>query len=222
MLRGRRKLATALLAVVVAAAGCALDTAETGQDETTALPTGSTDVASTAEPSSTTPDSTEGVRLVADGLGVVRFGEPADSAIPGLVEALGREPSGDETMEAVRGGFGGTAVRFVEFGPLVAIVNDGSYYRNDGVMHLAGWTLAATGPSDLATPEGITIGSTVEDLRRAFGEDLLLSPAPSECTGTWVFSVGPSPLGFEGELSGPPHDAETSVARLSAGAQSEC
>ncbi|MGB5756434.1 MAG: hypothetical protein WBM50_05925 [Acidimicrobiales bacterium] len=113
----------------------------------------------------------------------------------------------------------------MSFGQLTVIISDGAYYRDDGVMYFAGWSLDGTGPSELATPQGITLGSTIDELRTAFGDQLRLPSGPADadaCGGAWSFGVGPSDLGFEGELSGPPTDGSSSVTRLAAGAQASC
>jgi hypothetical protein len=151
------------------------------------------------------------------------FGTPSDDALPQLIAVIGSEPTADSTESGeMPQGFGGMTVRFVSFGPLTVIFSDGDYYRDDGVMHFAGWSLVGPGPRASATPPGITIGSTVDELRSAFGDQLRLPSAPDECRGGWVFGVGPGSLGFEGELSGPPTDAPSSVIRLAAGAQASC
>ena len=154
---------------------------------------------------------------------MVAFGEPLETALPALTNAVGIQPTADSTSTGVMPqGFGGTTVRFVSFGQLTVIFSDGGYYRDDGVMYVAGWSLGGPGQANWATPQGITIGSTVDDLRTAFGDQLRLPPDPDECVGAWTFSVGPTDLGFEGQLSGPPTDPPSSVTRLAAGAQSSC
>ena len=228
------KLGVAHLVLALAAISCSPDTTETrdgqptasttaGSESTTSSVSTPTETAATPAPSTETVAPSRPLRLLVDGLGVLEFGEPADTALPLLVQAVGSQPTGDSTITGVMPqGFGGTAVRFVEFGQLTVIFSDGAYYRDDGVMHFAGWTLAGTDPSELATPEGITLGSIVDDLQTAFGDQLQLPSTLNDCTGSWFFSVGPSVLGFEGDLSGPSTDGSSSVIRLSAGAGSEC
>jgi hypothetical protein len=199
-----------VLLVLVLAAACSVDSDKTESEGRTSTTTAASAVTSTP-------------LLLNDGLGDVRFGEPADTALPLLIDVLGRQPTDDSTSTGdLPQGFSGTAVRFVTFGPLTVIISDGTYYRDDGVMHFAGWSLAGTGPSELATPQGVTLGATVEELQSAFGDQLHLPTELSPCTDTWLFSVGPSELGFEGDLSDPPNDGSSSVTRLAAGAQSSC
>jgi len=222
---GQSRLGFVLL-VLVLAAGCSVDSDKTESEGPTATTaTATSAVTSTPVASTETPSPASDQLLLSDGLGVVRFGEPADTALPLLIDVLGRQPTDDSTTTGdMPQGFGGTAVRFVSFGQLTVIISDGAYYRDDGVMYFAGWSLDGTGPSELATPEGITLGSTIDELQTAFGDQLRLSSGPAEevCGGAWSFGVGPSELGFEGELSGPPTDGSSSVTRLAAGAQSSC
>jgi hypothetical protein len=214
-------LALALL-VFLGAVAVACGDGEVSPGDAPAGPAATSDTTSTQAPPTESPSPAANPVLRSDGLGAVPFGEPADAALALLADVLGRQPTEDSTYDAMAHGFGGTTVRFVGFGPLTVIFSDGGYYRDDGVLYFAGWTLSGPDSSALATPQGITIGSTVDDLRSAFGDQLRLSTEPSECTGTWVFGVGPSELGFEGELSGPSTDGSSSVTSLSAGAQSSC
>lgn len=229
---GRWCLRIVLVAVLALAVGCSAGTVETDAGDST-VPTISPDGSSpdTTSPADepTTADATEPppppdpLVLRSDGLGAVAFGEPVDTALPPLIGAVGGGPSGDSTTTGVMPqGFGGTAVRFVEFGRLTVIFSDGGYFRDDGVMHFAGWSLSGPDSSGLATPEGITTGSTVDQLRAAFGDQLRLDSEPSECDGRWHFNVGSSSLGIEGVLGGPPTDGSSSVTTLGAGAQSTC
>ncbi len=217
---GQSRLGFVLL-VLVLAAGCSVDSDTTESEG----PTATTATATSTPASTERPSPASDQLLLSDGLGVVRFGEPADTALPLLIDVLGRQPTDDSTTTGdMPQGFGGTAVRFVSFGQLTVIISDGAYYRDDGVMNFAGWSLDGTGPSELATPQGITLGSTIDELQTAFGDQLRLPSGPAEevCGGAWSFGVGPSDLGFEGELSGPPTDGSSSVTRLAAGAQSSC
>ncbi|MDH3296568.1 MAG: hypothetical protein OER95_19780 [Acidimicrobiia bacterium] len=187
----------------------------------TTLPAAPSTSASSTVPSPPTGD----LVLRSDGLGVVAFGEPLETALPALTNAVGIQPTADSTSTGVMPqGFGGTTVRFVSFGQLTVIFSDGGYYRDDGVMYFAGWSLGGPGQANWATPQGITIGSTVDDLRTAFGDQLRLFPASEDGCGVIRdgFSVGPTDLGFEGQLNGPPTDTQSSVTRLAAGAQSSC
>ena len=57
-------------------------------------------------------------------------------------------------------------------------------FRTGGVMHFVRWMLfRGSGGRGLATPEGISIGSTVDELRAAHGEQLRLPDAPDDCAG---------------------------------------
>lgn len=234
---GPRRVAVLTAVVVILAGACASDRGQESAEQVATTHSSQTSAADStliettlpAAPStsasSTVPSPPVGeLVLRSDGLGVVAFGEPLETALPALTTAVGSQPTADSTTTGVMPqGFGGTAVRFVSFGRLTVIFSDGGYYRDDGVMYFAGWSLGGPGQANWATPQGITIGSTVDDLRTAFGDQLRLPPAPDECAGgAWTFGVGPTALGFEGELSGPPTETLSSVTRIAAGAQSSC
>lgn len=199
----RKALVLALALLAVAAAGCG-GSDRAGTAEPTIPPTTTQDTTPTEAPS-TGPSSPAPQQLLhSEGLGAVRFGEPADTALPLLFDTVGRQATNDSAnLDAASQGFGGTTVRFVHFGPLTVVFSDGTYHRDDGLSHFAGWALSKDS-AGFATRQGITVGSTVDDLRSAYGDQLELSTDPSECTGTWVFRVGPTELGLEGELSAHP------------------
>ena len=202
--------------VVLAVAACGV----TDGDETA-----STGPTSTQPTSSETAPPVADVTLLPTGLGVVSFGEAADTALPLLEQALGRQPTSDRTETGdLPGGYGGrnTTVRFVDFNGLSLVFTSWPYYRDDGVVHLIAWGASGTGAGELSTPEGIRPGSTVDDLRAAYGDQLSLPDEPDECTGLWHFFVGPTINGLHGTLDGPASDPATSVTTIGAGAQSTC
>ena len=92
-------------------------------------------------------------------------------------------------------------------------------------MHFAGWIVGRPAEplarsSLLATPEGIRLGSTVDELRNAFGERLVLPDEPDHCTDLWHMYIGGSDdPGLRGVLDGPPSGSASSTL-LAAGAQS--
>lgn len=93
-------------------------------------------------------------------------------------------------------------------------------------MHLVGWGAERRRTSAgmvLATPEGISVGDGVAELRRAFGPALHLPVDLPGCAGPpRYFAVDPNePWGLIGSLDAPPSVADAAVTRLSAGAQRE-
>ena len=66
--------------------------------------------------------------LRSDGLSIASFGQPAESAIALVTEAVRAQPTADDTVtEVMPQGYAGTVVRFVEFGQLLVILSDGGY-----------------------------------------------------------------------------------------------
>jgi hypothetical protein len=214
-----------ILAAATLVLGCSSDSTPDEAGETTAPAGTSSEASTTSEASPGTAAPADGLWLLEDGLGLFAFGEPDQSAMPRLIDALG-QPTADTTFTAdMPDGIGGpdTTVRLVDFGSLSVTFTDWPYFRDDGAMHFVRWILfQGSGPPGLATSEGISLGSTVDDLRAAYGERLVLPEAPDDCTGQWLFSVGGSALGLQGALDGPSTDGSSSVIVLTAGAQSSC
>jgi hypothetical protein len=168
------------------------------------------------------------VLLREDGLGDYQFGAPPDTVLPGLTAMLG--PPTEDTTErgSLPGGYGGenTTLRSVRYGNLSLVFVDWPYFRNERVMQWAHWSVDDGEPAPpntaFVTEAGIAIGSTVSQLRQAYGDALRLATEIDECTDKWHWSVASaSPLGITGDLSGPVTDG-TRVTRLTAGAQSAC
>ena len=167
-----------------------------------------------------------------DGLGVVTFGEPADSAVVLLIERLGA-PSSEWQFTLPGPPDGGCrlatgygcdgyfrSLSWDQLGLAVVLI-DNSPYRDDGAPHFAGWAYwERAGGLRLATPEGIGIGATVADLEAIYADQLLLSPWLDECAieDTWEFQTD----GIRGNLSGSTETPTTYVTSLSAGVRPSC
>lgn len=168
-----------------------------------------------------------------DGLGAVKFGEPADSTVAVLVELLGA-PSSDEWLFTPPGPPEGgchlatgyvcdeylRSLRWEQLG-LAVIFTDDSPYRDDRTPHFAGWyKWQGTGDLTLRTPDGIGIGATVVDLKATYSDQLVISPWLDACAleETWEFQTD----GIRGSLSGSPEIAATHVSSLGAGIRSSC
>jgi hypothetical protein len=124
--------------------------------------------------------------LAADGLGAAAFGDPADTVVPLLIAALG-PPSVDVaepppyTSRYLRWEGTGGATFFALF-------------RQTGNQYLfAGWELnGVTGLTgfDLATAEGITLGSTAAELLATYPDTVFGGiPEPGCGDAGWIPSV---------------------------------
>lgn len=138
---------------------------------TTTLPT------TTIEASTTT--TLAPLLLRADGLGAVDFGDDTETVIAAVAERL-EGASGDSGWVAARGQFGtcpGTVVRVVRWESLRLFFSDGPTEFGEDVRHFFYYsqsTVETDRVLGLATPEGIELGSTVEALEEAYGDQLTI------------------------------------------------
>jgi hypothetical protein len=148
---------------------------------------------------STTEDEGPPVVLRGDGLGAHRFGDPVDEVIAGLTlrwappnQDSGWTPAGNSPF----GVCPGNEVRVVEWRGFSVLFSDGpTPFGPAGRRHFFSWNYQAEdldhpAPDPggnrprLATPAGISVGATVDDLQRAYGDKLELfdeeeGPGPS-------------------------------------------
>jgi hypothetical protein len=209
--RRARELLVAASVLPLLAAGCAGDDAG---DPSRPAPTSTTVPAApstTAPPTSTTapPETTAPaavqVVLAPDGLGLVAFGEDADAVLARLAGVLG-PPADDRPLGRCPSG---EADRLVQFAELGVLFGGGRFVAWD-----VGPPSGALPP--LATADGIGAGSSLAELRRAYGDRLRVDP--DDPFGP-VFEVATPPPGrLAGTLTGTgPTDT---VATLSGGAAS--
>ena len=108
--------------------------------------------------------------LRSDGLGSVDFGEPAEEALTSLIDMLG-PPDGDTVSSDPECVLAIQQTRTVQWDTvgLRVLFTDwpGSYELPPAPLHFASWTLEPTSapPTQLATPDGIRIGSTAAEVR---------------------------------------------------------
>jgi hypothetical protein len=206
----RELLVVAASALPLLAAGCAGDDAG---DLSRPEPTSTTVPAvtsTTAPPTSTAPPESTAeaavqVVLAPDGLGLVAFGEDADAALARLAGVLG-PPADDRPLGRCPSG---EADRLVQFAELGVLFGGGRFVAWD-----VGPPAGALPP--LATAEGIGAGSSLAELRRAYGDRLRIDP--DDPFGP-VFEVATPPPGrLAGTLTGT--GATDTVATLSGGAAS--
>ncbi len=173
-------------------AGCGGDQAsspsitDSDAQGTTATPAPSTTTTVVAPtPESTVPPSTQPQRtttttiadhsadvdvLRSDGLGSVDFGKPAEDALTSLIDMLG-PPDGDTVSsdpECVLAIQQTRTVQWETIGLHVLFTDwPGSYELPPVPLHFASWTLESTSTpqTQLATSDGIRIGSAAADVR---------------------------------------------------------
>jgi hypothetical protein len=139
----------------------------------------------TAAPGTTAPGATAPagrLRLGGDDLGVTRVGAPFREAVAAVTAELG-PPTGDPTGDTACIGAEDEAA----WGPFRLASSGG---------RVSGWRSTS---KTLATPEGVTAGTTLSALRQAYGTRVEVRPPP-EPDGFPVFVVGGTRVG--GTLSG--------------------
>lgn len=186
-----RLLAT-LLTVALLAAGC-------GDPSPKATPSASP----SPEPAPTA--SAEGLVLEGDGLGLVSFGEPEGPVVELLTERLG-PPTRDEVNPAYCRPPEGQ--REVHWDTLRVGFRDGKFaryfYRESFTKGLG-----------LATAEGIAPGSTLDEIRDAYGADL--PPGPESLGTSYSLDTGSGPVGAFFRDIPPAPGAENGLYALAAG-----
>lgn len=164
---------------------------------------------------STTEDEGPPVVLEGDGLGAHRFGAPVDEVIVGLTLRWGPPDRDSGWIPAGNSPFGvcpGNEVRVVEWRGFSVLFSDGpTPFGPAGRRHFFSWNYQA-GDLDhpapdpggnrprLTTPEGISVGATVADLQRAYGDKLELFD--EEEGGGPSFGVQTADGGLFGSLTG--------------------
>jgi hypothetical protein len=134
-----------------------------------------------------------------DGLGAIDLGAEYDTVVAMVTERL-EEASSDSGWIAARGEFGtcpGTVVRVVRWDSLRLFFSDGpTEFAEEGrhLFYYSQSTVEADNVLDLATPEGIELGSTVEELQEAFGDDLTIESTISFGVNFVVDPPGPGLL----------------------------
>jgi len=162
-----------------------------------ATPAPSTSAAPSATPTPT-PTPSEEARVVLDGggLGIAALGDRPEDVIEALNGRYGSPVEDSDWIPAGESGFGicpGTLVRVVDYGQLAVAMSDGpTDYGAAGQRHLFAYTVAARNPDDPAaeygdgpqTAKGIGVGSTVLDLRAAFGGGLVVREGQNDPFGS--------------------------------------
>ena len=162
------------------------------------------------------PEDDEGppVVLRGDGIGAFNFGSGPDQVLAGLTLRWG-PPDGDSGWIAAGsspyGPCPGTVVRGVNWRGFTVLFSDGATPRGTaGTRHFFTWDYQVDDPARpapdrggnrpaLTTANGVSVGATVQALRRAYGEALELFDEPP---GGPQFGVQTSEGGLYGSLTG--------------------
>jgi hypothetical protein len=166
--RPRRAALIVLAAVLLTAGACSKDKKQAATT-TTAAPTSSTESTTT-----TVPFTKDSIVLAADGLGArLPFGTNSARTISVLIQALGN-PDKNTPLPA---GQPCGATRRLQWANFQVLVNEVVSTAGAGRPGFAGWYLGAPAATTLPfkTDKGITLGSTVAQLKAAYGTDVTIA-----------------------------------------------
>lgn len=179
--RPRRAALIVLSAVLLTAAACDGDNKDAAT--TTSIPL---TTASTAPTTTTAPLTKEAIVLAADGVGPLKFRTNAAHTIARFMQALG-EPDTNTPLPA---GQACGATRRLHWDNLQVLVNEVGGASGAGLPGFAGWFLGAATPLEFKTEKGITVGSTVGDLKAAYGTDVTVARGEAGPSFTITLSNG--------------------------------
>ena len=166
--RPRRAALIVLAAVLVTAGACSKDKKEAAT--TTSAPT----TTSTEATTTTVPLTKDSIVLAADGLGAaLPFGTNSARTIQALIQALGN-PDKNTPLPANQPC---QATRRLQWANFQVLVNEVVSTAGAGRPGFAGWYLGAPAATTLPfkTDKGIAIGSTVAQLKAAYGTDVTIA-----------------------------------------------
>jgi hypothetical protein len=174
--RVARVLLSGLLLVVGAACNGGDDKKDNGTTESTP-PSIPLTTESTAPTTTTAALTKEAIVLAGDGVGPLKFGTNSAHTIARFMQALG-EPEKNQPLPV---GTACAATRRLQWGNFQVLVNEVGSSSGAGRPGFGGWFLgAATGaPLDFKTEKGIGLGSTVGQLKAAYGTDVQISRGES-------------------------------------------
>jgi hypothetical protein len=176
-LRLRRVASLVLPAVLLAGSACGGDGDKGAATTTTAAPT----TTSTAATTTTVVLTKDQIVLAPDGVGAIQFGNNSANTIKRFIEALG-EP---EKNTALPAGTACGATRRLHWANFQVLVNEVTSASGAGRPGFTGWFLGppTAAPLDFKTEKGITVGSTVAELRAAYGDGLTVAGRGEEGPG---------------------------------------
>src|SRR5687768_14624291 len=188
-LRLRRAIRIVLPVVLLAGAACGGDDKES-VTTTTAAPT----TTSTAPTTTTAVLTKDKIVLAADGVGAIKFGNNSANTIRPFMDALG-QPEKNTPLPA---GTACGATRRLHWANFQVLVNEVTSASGAGKPGFAGWFLGppTAAPLDFKTEKGITVGSTVAELKAAYGDDLTVAGRGEEGPGFTIVAPGGIMLGL--------------------------
>lgn len=186
------RLATCIVLPVVLFAGSACG--GDGDKETATTTTAQPTTTSTAATTTTALLTKDQIVLSADGVGAIKFGNNSANTIRRFMDALG-EPEKNTPLPA-RTACGAT--RRLHWANFQVLLNEVTSASGAGKPGFAGWFLGppTAAPLDFKTDKGITVGSTVAELKVAYGDGLTVAGRGEEGPGFTIVAPGGIMLGL--------------------------
>ena len=189
-IRLRRALHVVLPLVLLAGAACSGGGDKDSATTTTAEQT----TTSTAASTTTAPLTRDQIVLAADGVGAIKFGNNSANTIRRFMDALG-QPEKNTPLPA---GTTCGATRRLHWSNFQVLVNEVTSASGAGKPGFAGWYLGppTAAPLDFKTDKGITVGSTVAQLKAAYGDQVVVAGRGEEGPGFTITAPGGIMLGL--------------------------
>jgi hypothetical protein len=210
---GTNRTPTTTPTTIVETTTTAEPTTTTEAPTTTAEPTTTTEApTTTAAPTTTTEPPGASLPLRFDGVGDARFGLNPDDVLQTISKVLGRTTADTNWVKASDLDCDGTEARQVFFNDLKLTFGDESD-EGSGFRHFFAWQFgppagSAPNPKGMATVLGVTIGTNVADLRKAYPsmklieEDATHDPGAQLAKGLSVVLTDTTESGVVTQLNG--------------------
>ena len=176
----RLRRAARLVLTVVLLTGAACSGGDDDKESATTT-TAEQTTTSTAATTTTAPMTKDQIILSPDGVGAMKFGNNSANTIRRFMDALGQPEKNTPLPANTACG----ATRRLHWANFQVLVNEVTSASGAGVPGFAGWFLGPPTAAPLAfkTDKGITVGSTVAELKAAYGTDVDVASRGEEGPG---------------------------------------
>lgn len=188
-----RRYLRAVVVILMLLASCGADEGVNTTAPATSTPVATTSTPTTADGQTTVSESTTSTEkdpqapgslvLRGDGLGIVDFGQPAEEVAQILEQVIGSSAT-DSGSEA-------DWIEFVGWRDLGLYLGFDKPASSEftGVSRFVGWDYASPDGLGLLTDKDVGIGSSLSEVRAAYGDRVQIDAEPDECFGGWTYRL---------------------------------